>query len=97
VSLSFSDVSAAGANSYPVNSVNGKTGAVILNAVDITAAAATHTHTYVDSLNSISGPLRIEGGSNVSVSVSGNTISISAAGNTNAVAAVLWPAFILGG
>jgi hypothetical protein len=52
---------------------------------------------FVHTLNGCTGTVSLEAGPNVSLSVSGNTITISAAGNTNAVAAVLWPAFILGG
>lgn len=34
---------------YPVNSVNGKTGAVSISASDVGAAAASHTHNYAGS------------------------------------------------
>jgi len=80
-----------------VASVQGRTGDVVLTSVDVSAAAATHTHAYVTSLNSLTGEVGIIAGSNVSLATVGNSVEVSVQQGTAAVAAVLWPAFILGG
>jgi len=80
-----------------VASVQGRTGDVVLTSVDVSAAPATHTHAYVTSLNSLTGEVGIIAGSNVSLATVGNSVEVSVQQGTAAVAAVLWPAFILGG
>ncbi|NDE17396.1 hypothetical protein EBZ80_20940 [bacterium] len=81
----------------PVQSVAGKTGEIVLSHVDISAAAATHTHSYVSSLNSVSGAVTLSQGQGISITVNGNSVQISASAQPGEVSAVLWPAFILGG
>ena len=68
----------------PVSSVNGKTGAVVLNATDVGAASNTHGHSYVQSLNSLTGTLNVLAGSNITISTSSSGITIvgSAGGGT---------------
>lgn len=101
---------AAAAAAAPVQSVQGRTGAVTLTRLDLTAAASTHTHTALDIVNltsvanvasvfGITGSVEITGSGLANVSKSGNTINIGVASNTATAAAVvaLWPAIVLGG
>lgn len=91
---------AAAAAAAPVQSVQGRTGAVSLTHLDLTAAAATHTHTAnVASVFGITGSVEITGSGLANVSKSGNTINIGVASNTATAAAIvaLWPAIVLGG
>lgn len=53
--LSVNDISGLEGGSSGVSSVNGKTGVVVLTAADVTAAAASHTHNYVQSVNGKTG------------------------------------------
>jgi hypothetical protein len=78
---------AAAAASAPVQSVQGRTGTVVLTRADITAAAEVHTHTTSDitgytltSLNGLSGALTLAAGSNVTVTTAGSTITVAASG-----------------
>ena len=78
---------AAAASAAPVQSVQGRTGTVVLTRADITAAASIHTHTTSDitgytltSLNGLSGTLTLAAGSNVTVTTAGSTITVAASG-----------------
>ena len=63
-----------------VVSVNGRTGVVTINSSDVTAAASSHGHSYVLSLNSLTGTPSIVAGSNVTVSTSSSSITVSSSG-----------------
>jgi hypothetical protein len=88
-------ISATGGGGGSVDSVNGQTGTVTLQADDVSAASSTHTHTAsqitdfeteaakygpVVSVAGITGTVSIVAGDNVTVSTSGSSITISAAG-----------------
>ena len=91
---------AAATGSGNVLSVNGRTGVVVLNATDVSAASAVHTHVASDitnltavanvvNVNTITGTPTIVAGANVTVSTAGNQITIAAAGvEATAVAGV---------
>jgi len=51
----------------PVQSVAGRTGEIVLSHVDISAEAATPTHSYVSSLNSVSGAVTLSQGQGISI------------------------------
>ncbi|NBW14691.1 MAG: hypothetical protein EBR82_42500, partial [Caulobacteraceae bacterium] len=60
-----------------VVSVAGRTGAVLLTTADVSAAAATHAHNYVQSLNSQTGTLSVVAGSNITVTTAAGSITIA--------------------
>lgn len=90
----------AATGSGNVLSVNGRTGVVVLNATDVSAASAVHAHVASDitnltavanvvNVNTITGTPTIVAGANVTVSTAGNQITIAAAGvDATAVAGV---------
>lgn len=71
---------AAVAGLAPVQTVQGRTGAVTLTRADLTAAAETHTHNYVTAMNGLTGTLTIAAGSGVTVSTASSSITIAAGG-----------------
>jgi hypothetical protein len=105
--VSFTSAASASA---PVQSVQGRTGSVSLTRVDLTAAAAAHTHAVSDITNftnvanvvsvlGITGSVEITSSGLAQVSKSGNTINIGVASSTATAAVIvaLWPAIVLGG
>jgi hypothetical protein len=77
---SYSTASMAGL--APVQSVQGRTGAVTLTRADLTAAAETHVHNYVTAINGLTGTLTIASGSGVTVSTASSSITIAAGGGS---------------
>jgi hypothetical protein len=61
---------------------------VTLSAVDLTAATSTHTHGYVQTLNTLTGAVSIVAGSNVTITTSGTTISVAASAGGGSVSSV---------
>ena len=52
----------------------------IVTVSQISAAAATHTHSYLQSINSLTGTPSIVAGTNITISAAGTAITVSAAG-----------------
>jgi len=65
------------AASAPVFTVQGRTGDVVLTRGDLTAAAVSHAHPYVQNINGSTGSLSISGGVNVTVSTEGTAITVN--------------------
>jgi hypothetical protein len=78
-----------------VSEVNGATGVVSLNSIDVSAASAVHSHVAADitdfateaalygpvaSVNGLAGAITIAAGDNVTVTTAGSSITIAAGG-----------------
>jgi Cu/Ag efflux protein CusF len=78
VTLTTADISDLNtANLGSVFSVNGRTGTVTLVASDVSAASATHSHDYLQSLNGQTGTLVVAGGDNITVTTTAGVITIT--------------------